>query len=168
LPACCYDPDVIALFIGLTIFNLLCLTITTALGYAVMFAGAKWAPYHQLAGSLSAVACCAVHCVVFTYFIATAKWAQHAIEVKKLEPSLASPTRSFKAQAFPSAITAMTIVFITAVVGVVTFSYGIRPLWHHALAMISLIVNALVALVEYRAIARNGALIDTILRQINV
>src|SRR5262245_53175074 len=157
----------IPLFLGLTIFNLLCLGITTALGYAVMLGGSKYAAYHQLAGSLSTVACCAVHCVVFTYFIATAKWIQHAIEVKKLEPTLAAPTRSFKAQAFPSAIGAMMIVFITAVVGVATFSYGLRPLWHHALAIISLLVNVLVALVEYRAIARNGALIDSILNRIH-
>jgi hypothetical protein len=158
---------VVTLFIGLTIFNLLCLSITTALGYAVMLGGSKYAAYHQLAGSLSTVACCAVHCVVFTYFIATAKWIQHAIEVKGLDPTLALPTRSFKAQAFPSAIVAMTIVFITAVVGVATFSYGIRPLWHHALALISLLSNALVALIEYRAIARNGALIDSILNRIS-
>ena len=157
----------IPLFIGLTGFNLLCLSITTALGYAVMFAGPKYAAYHQLAGSLSAVACCAVHCVVFTYFIATAKWVQHAIEVKHLDQQLAAPTRSFKAQAFPSAILAMLIVFIAAVVGVATFSYGIRPIWHHALAWISVVVNLLVAVVEYRAIARNGALIDSILGRIN-
>jgi hypothetical protein len=158
----------ISLFIGLTGFNLLCLAVTASLGYAVMLAGTRYAGYHQLAGSLSTVACCAVHCVVFTYFIATAKWIQHAIDVKRLDLALAAPTRSFRAQAFPSAIAAMLIVFITAIVGVATISYGIRPIWHHGLAWASLVVNVLVAAVEYRAIARNGALIDTILQRINV
>jgi hypothetical protein len=157
----------IRLFLGLTIFNLLCLSITSALGYGVMFAGARYASYHQLAGSLSAVCCCAVHCVVFTYFIATAKWVQHAIEVKQLDPSLVTPTRSFKAQAFPAAILAMAIVFVTAIVGVATFSYRIHPMWHHVMAWVSLLVNVGVAVVEYRAIARNGELIDSILRRIN-
>ena len=68
----------IPLFVGLTLVNLLCLGVTMALGY--------WAPpasrhLHILAGALSALVCCGVHCVVFTYFIATAKWVQHAIAV---------------------------------------------------------------------------------------
>ncbi|HWP39314.1 MAG TPA: hypothetical protein VNL70_00215, partial [Tepidisphaeraceae bacterium] len=66
----------IRLFLGLTAFNLLCLLIAAALGYAVMFRGSAMGPYHQLAGVLATIVCCAVHCVVFTYFIATAKWIQ--------------------------------------------------------------------------------------------
>src|SRR3954463_5476586 len=124
----------IPLFVGLTIFNLLSLSIAAALGYAVMLGGPRYGSYHQLTGVLATIACCAVHCIVFTYFIATAKWVQHAIDVKHLDQSLAAPTRSFKSQAFPAALLAMTIVFITAVVGVATISYGLRPIWHHVLS----------------------------------
>jgi hypothetical protein len=109
----------------------------------------------------------AVHCVVFTYFIATAKWVQHAVSVKQLDPSIAAPTRSFKAQAFPAALGAMAIVFVTAVTGAATFSGYVRSTaLHHGLAVASLVVNALVALVELRAIARNGRLIDGILARV--
>lgn len=157
----------IKLFLSLTLFNLLCLSITAALGYAVQRGGgAQWAQYHQLAGVLTAVACCAVHCVVFTYFIATAKWILHAIDVKRLDPALSRPTRSFRAQAFPAAILAMGVVIVTAVVGVITLGYGTRPIWHHALAWMSIAVNLVVAVVEYRAVVRNGRLIDVILDQI--
>jgi len=156
----------IPLFLGLTAFNLLALSVATGLGYGVFF-GRNWASYHQLAGALAAIACCGVHCVVFTYFIATAKWIQHAVTVKKLDPAIARPTRSFKAQAFPAALLAMAIVFVTALVGVITFSYRLTPVWHHALAIISLVVNLIVALIEYRAVARNGELIDDILARIN-
>jgi hypothetical protein len=79
----------IPLFLGLTAFNLLALSVATTLGYGVSF-GRNWASYHQLAGALAAIACCGVHCVVFTYFIATAKWIQHAVTVKKLDPALAT------------------------------------------------------------------------------
>src|SRR5881392_1430699 len=104
----------IPLFVGLTLVNLLCLGVTMALGY--------WAPaqsrhLHILAGALSALVCCAVHCVVFTYFIATAKWVQHAIAVKQLDAALAGPTRSFRRQAFPAALLAMASVFAAAVLG---------------------------------------------------
>jgi hypothetical protein len=157
----------IPLFVGLTIFNLLCLTITAFLGYGVMVLGPKMGPYHQLAGALATIACCAVHCIVFTYFVATAKWVQHAIDVKRLDPQLATPTRSFKAQAFPAALAAMAIVFLAAIGGVITFSYGVRPIWHHVLAILAIASNALVARIEYRAISRNAQLIDGILAQVN-
>lgn len=158
----------IPLFLGLTIFNLLCLSTTAALGYGVMLRGQTFAQWHQLAGVLSTIACCAVHCIVFTYFIATAKWAQHAIEVKHLDPAMVHPTRSFKAQAFPAALAAMMIVFFTAILGVVRLGYGISPLWHHSTAILAILVNLAVSLIEYRAIVRNGRLIDSILAKINV
>ena len=57
-------------------------------------------------------------------------------------------------------------ILITAVSGVATFSYRIRPTTHHVLALISIAVNLGCAMVEYRAIARNGRIIDRILAAI--
>lgn len=156
----------IPLFIGLTAANLLMLAAAAALGYGVQ-AGYPLSPWHILVGALAALLCCAVHCVVFTYFAATAKWVQHAIAVKRLDPALAAPTRSFKAQAFPAAVLAMAVVFATAVLGAAADNFhGRWPAWHHALAIGSLLVNALVAVVEYRAIERNGRLIDGVLERV--
>jgi hypothetical protein len=156
----------IPLFIGLTLVNLLSLGAAAGLGYAAR-RGYAVAPWHILAGALAALTCCAVHCVVFTYFIATAKWVRHAVTVKSLDPALVSPTRSFKAQAFPAAMAAMAVVFATAVCGAAADNYhGRWHAWHHALAVASLAVNLLVALLEYRAIDRNGRLIDGVLATI--
>jgi hypothetical protein len=157
----------IPLFVGFTLVNLLALATTMVLGYLVNRDLTFWSPLHQLAGVLATLTCVAVHCIVFTYFIATAKWVQHAVTVRKLDPSIAAPTRSFKAQAFPAALAAMGIVFITAVTGVATFGgYFASSAVHHLLAIIAIVTNALVAAVEYRAIARNGQLIDSILARI--
>src|SRR4051812_41521734 len=123
----------IPLFLSLTFFNLLFLAATAGLGYGVMLGHPDLAAFHQLAGALATIACGGGHCVVFTYFVATAKGVRHAIGVKQLAPALVSPTRSFKAQAFPAALMAMAVVFVTAVVGAATFSYGLRPIVHHAL-----------------------------------
>ena len=156
----------IPLFIGLTLVNLLLMVAAGALGYASR-SGYAVGPWHILAGAMAALICVAVNCVVFTYFVATAKWVQHAVLVKRLDPALASPTRSFKAQAFPAALLAMAAVFITAVVGAAADNYhGRWHAWHHALAVSSFAVNVLVALVEYRAIDRNARLIDGVLAQI--
>ena len=150
----------IPLFIGLSLVNLLCLTVAMVLGY---YAPQSERGLHILAGTLATLVCCGVHCVVFTYFIATAKWMQHAIAVKKLDATLAQPTRSFKMQAFPAALLAMASVFATAVLGAARDNYGTPKAWHHGAAIVALLVNVTVALLEYRAIARNGRLIDTVL-----
>jgi len=154
------------LFCIATAINLLALTATAVLGYGVSN-GRAWSAQHQLCGVLATIVCVGVHCVVFTYFIATAKWVQHAVSVKGLDPSLISPTRSFRAAAFPAALLAMAIVFLAAVVGAATFSYQIRPIYHHGIALLAIATNLGVAFVEYRAVDRNGKLIDQILATIN-
>src|SRR3954453_20692263 len=101
----------IPLFLGLTLVNLLCLGVAAGLGFA------HNRPMHVLSGALATLVCCGVHCVVFTYFIATAKWIQHAVLVKKLDAKFVATTRSFKMQAFPAALLAMASVFAAAVLG---------------------------------------------------
>ena len=155
----------LSLFLALTAFNVLCLLLTAALGYA--FGGSTVTQWHALAGVVATITCCAVHCVVFTYFIATAKWVQHAVTVKQLDPSLVGPTRSFKMQAFPAALLAMVVTFAAALCGAASVSYGVSPGYHHVVAWIAVATNVVVALAEYRAIERNGRLIKGILNQIN-
>jgi hypothetical protein len=157
----------IPLFLGLTLVNLLCLGTATALGYMSLNNAGESKGMHILAGALATLVCVGVHCVVFTYFIATAKWVQHAVFVKQLDAALAEPTRSFKMQAFPAALVAMAVVFAAAILGAARDNYGIPRVWHHSFAIAALAVNVIVAAVEYRAIARNGRLIDVILEQIH-
>ena len=156
----------IPLFLGLTAANILFLAAAAAMGYAGL-SSPTFRPYHPLAGALAARGCVAVHCVVFTYFIATAKWVQHAVSVKRLDPALTAPTRSFRAQAFPAALLAIAAVFVAAIYGAYTDAYARDPAVHHVLALAAIAINLIVASIEYRAIARNAALIDMILAQIN-
>src|SRR6478736_370546 len=106
----------IPLFLGLTLVNLIGLCTAAALGYAAK-SGYPAGSWHVLAGALAALVCCAVHCVVFTYFVATAKWVQHAITSRQLDPNFIEPTRSFRRQAFPAAMFAMAITFAVAILG---------------------------------------------------
>jgi hypothetical protein len=153
----------IPLFIGLTLVNLLCLSVAGILGFSYWSAGEPVKAWHMLAGALAALTCTAVHSIVFTYFAATAKWVQHAIELKGLDRGLAEPTRSFRAQAFPAAIIAIAVVFLAAVSGAATDNSYISAGWHKGLALGGIAVNIVVGIVEFRAIARNGRLIDRVL-----
>jgi hypothetical protein len=155
----------ISLFLGLTIANLVALLAAAALGY-MSAANPDWRGYHLLAGALAALLCVAVHCVVFTYFVATAKWVQHAIATRSLDPALAAPTRSFKAMAFPAALLCMASVFAAACLGAARDALGTDPTWHHLTALGAIALNLAGAAVEYRAIVRNGQLIDDVLARI--
>jgi hypothetical protein len=157
----------VPLFLGLTLANLICLITAAVMGYVTALSNPILGQWHMLAGVLSAMVCVAVHCIVFTYFIATAKWVQHAVEVKRLDPHLTAPTRSFKAQAFPAALSAMAMVFLTAVLGAAVDNYGLSRSWHHALAISAIAANLAAALIEFAAIRRNAHLIDGILELIN-
>ena len=155
----------IPLFLGLSTANLLGLLAAAVVGY-VSVDQRDLRPYHLLAGVLAAILCVGVHCVVFTYFIATGKWVQHAVTVKSLDPALALPTRSFKAMAFPAALGCMTIVFVAACLGAAHDSYRVSRTWHHLLALTAIAANLAGAAIEYHAISRNGRLIDEILARI--
>lgn len=154
------------LFLALTLVNLLCLGVTTALGYGSVRAGGENRQMHILAGALSTLVSCGVHCIVFTYFIATAKWIQHAVMVKRLDNRLVSPTRSFRKQAFPAALLAMAAVIAAAFLGAARDNGLVTRGWHHAFGIAALAINLVVAVFEFRAIRSNSHLIDRILETI--
>jgi hypothetical protein len=157
----------IPLFVGITLVNLLALCVAGVLGYISSRGGHPDArSTHILAGALATLVCVGVHCVVFTYFIATAKWIQLAFAVKHLDPSLAAPTRSFKAQAFPAALLAMAVTFAAAMLGAARDTGMIARGPHGILAVAAFATNIVVAAVEYRAVARNGRLIDRVLAEV--
>ena len=156
----------IPLFLGLTIANLTALLITIGVGYFAAAGASSARTLHMVAGLLTALLCVAVHCTVFTYFMATSKWVQHAVTIKKLDVAYVTPTRSFKAHAFPAALGAMLAVFLTAILGAAVDNKMVSAGWHHAFALAAVGVNLLAAVVEYAAISRNGKLIDRLLSEI--
>ena len=151
----------IALFLGLMLANFVCLIATAVVGYT----GAMH--WHRLFGALAAIVCCGVHCVVFTYFIATGKWIEHAILVKGLLTNLALGTRPLRRGAFAAALSIITLAIATAIVGAAVDNLYLSPIWHHVLSMVLLAGNLGAAIVEYRCIRDNGLLIDDILARIN-
>ena len=151
----------IVLFLGLMLANFVCLIATAVVGYAGL---THW---HRLFGALAAIVCCGVHCVVFTYFLATGKWIAHAILVKGLEPAIAAPTRPLRRAAFAAALSVIALAITTASVGAAVDNQYLSPLWHHALAMALLAGNVAAAVVEYRSIRDNAGVIDGVLGRIS-
>jgi len=149
------------LFLGLMLANFVCLIATVVVGYAELL---HW---HRLFGALAGIVCCAVHCVVFTYFIATGKWIEHAILVKQLDPALAAPLFLGDSAAFAAALSVITLAIATPIVGAAVDNLYLSPPWHHVMAMVLLAGNVLAAIIEYRCIRDNGLVIDDILARVN-
>jgi hypothetical protein len=159
------EDSMIVLFLGLMLANFVFLVGTAVLGYAGMSGGVG--PGHRLFGALAAMVCCGVHCVVFTYFVATGKWVAHAILVKGLEPKMAEPIRPLRKAAFAAALSVIVLAMATAIVGAAVDNQYLSPAWHQILAIALLAGNGVAAWVEYGAIRGNGAVIDGILARIN-
>ena len=149
------------LFLGLMLANFVCLIATAVVGYTELL---HW---HRLFGALAGIVCCGVHCVVFTYFIATGKWIEHAILVKQLDPALAKPTRPLRRSAFAAALSVIALAIATPIVGAAVDNLYLSPPWHHVMAMVLLAANLAAAVVEYRCIRDNGLVIDDILARVN-
>jgi hypothetical protein len=153
------------LFLGLTLANLASLLTTMALGYVSLGGRAAVHGWHMLAGALAAILCVAVHCIVFTYFLATAKWIEHAVMVKGLDASYVTPVKSFRVLAFPAALGAMAVTFVAAILGAGVDTRVLSVNWHHGMALLAVAANVGAAAIEYVAIGRNGRLIDQILAE---
>lgn len=154
------------LFAFLTTLNIAALIATAAMGYAAVGRVIP-ASVHTVAGVIALILCVAVHCIVFTYFMATNKWAQHAMLVKRLDPAMFVPSRSFRSRAFAAALVAMGAVFIAAMFGAWVDAHQSGPAFHQIAAMTAIFVNFLAALIEARSIQGNGQLIDGILAAID-
>jgi hypothetical protein len=61
----------------------------------------------------------------------------------------------------------ITVAIATAIVGAAVDNLYLSPAWHHVMAMVLLAGNVAAAVVEYRCIRDNGAIIGGILKQIN-
>jgi hypothetical protein len=149
------------LFLGLMLANFVCLIGTAVAGYGGVM---HW---HRVFGALAAMVCCGVHCVVFTYFIATGKWIEQAILVKKLDPGIAAPTRPLRNRAFAAALSVIVVAIATAIVGAAVDNQYLSPAWHHVMAVVLLAGNVGAGVVEYRCIGDNGMIIGGILKRIN-
>src|SRR5207245_11448099 len=136
----------IVLFLGLMLVNFVCLIGTAVLGYVGLSSG--FGSWHRIAGAMAAIVCCGVHCVVFTYFVATGKWIAHAILVKGLEPDIGAPTRPLRRAAVAAALGAITLAIATAIVGEGVDNQYLSGAWHRYLAIGLITGYAVVGSVE--------------------
>jgi hypothetical protein len=123
---------------------------------------------HLLLGLFAALTTLFVHCLIFIYFLGTGRWVKEvALAYDLPDEPFYRVTRVLKRQTFPAALGAMVVTMLTAAAGQGVQVLGWPWVVHFGLALVTLAVNGLVFVVEYRNLLRNAATLDSVLREVD-
>lgn len=121
--------------------------------------GAIWRGVHLLVALLTVLATLAVHSIVYTYFLATGKWAKEVVHVYQLPDWINVQAKKNKRKAFRFVIWSMTMVACAAWLGAGSDALGLNPLWHLGMAAVALAFNFGAFAVEYAVITAQARLL---------
>jgi hypothetical protein len=118
---------------------------------------------HFLIGLFSSVGVLLIHCLAITYFLGTGRWVKEVCIAYGLpDEGWPRQTRDIKRGNTPYAILAMLITIGTTAAGAARQNFD-WPAWPHAtLAGITLVVNGLVWVIEYRNMKANHRILDEV------
>lgn len=122
--------------------------------------GASWRGVHVLVSLGTMVAVLGIHSIVYTYFVATVKWAKEVSRTYDLPDWLVAQASRNKRRAFRFILGGMAAVAAAAWLGaaVDTRGTGYRG-WHLAAAGFALGFNAVAFLIEYAGVVAHHRLL---------
>jgi hypothetical protein len=111
-----------------------------------------WHGIHILFALLTTMTALAVHSIVYTYFLATGKWAKEVVRVYQLPEWINTQAKKNKRKAFRFVMWSTTWIAVTAWLGAASDTQGTNPLWHLGIAAVMLAFNLGAFAVEYAVI----------------
>ena len=165
----------ISLFLGLSVANLLIMTNAAGLGLAPALlpatTGSDYYAIHITIGIASGMMACLTHMIVYAYFMATSKWLGAATDKEDLDTRrFVSPALEHKRRALTTVIAPIAMVMLTLFAGAAadpTQSPWLPKGIHLFGAAATVMVNLIVAVVQFRLIIRQGRLMDDALAILN-
>jgi hypothetical protein len=121
--------------------------------------GSIWRGIHILFAVVSVLATLAVHSIVYTYFLATGKWAKEVVRVYQLPDWINVQAKKNKRKAFRFEFWSMALIAGAAWLGAASDTLGVNPLWHLGLAALALAFNFGAFAVEYAVITAQARLL---------
>jgi len=120
-----------------------------------------WRDVHFLFALLTTMATLAVHSIVYTYFMATGKWAKEVVHVYKLPEWINDQAKKNKRKAFRFVFWSITVVAVAAWLGAAAHTRAGAgwPLWHLGVAALALAFNFGAFAVEYAVILSHARLL---------
>ena len=132
--------------------------------------------YHFLAALAALVFATLVHAIVLTYFMGTGRWIEETSSAYRLDPHLHSQSQSIKYRTIPAMVFCFFMLVLTGALGAAADPAspmqakgwgGLSASHVHLIAAITTIAaNCFVTWVEFRALERNGDLIDQVLAEV--
>jgi hypothetical protein len=121
---------------------------------------AVWHGIHLLFSLFTVVCLLGIHSIVYTYFMATAKWAKEVVHVYQLPEWFVAHAMRNKRRNFRFIMGSMTAIAITAWLGAAadTQGAGYAP-WHLAAASLTIAFNLGAFAVEYAGIVAHHRLL---------
>jgi hypothetical protein len=121
---------------------------------------AVWHAIHVLFSIATVVVLLGIHSIVYTYFMATGKWAKEVVRVYQLPDWFVAHATRNKRRAFRFIFGSMTAIAITAWLGAAADTQGSSyALWHLGAAALTLAFNLGSFAVEYLGIVVHARLL---------
>jgi hypothetical protein len=121
---------------------------------------AVWHAIHVLFSIATVVVLLGIHSVVYTYFMATTKWAKEVVRVYQLPDWFIAQATRNKRRGFRFVFGAMTAIAITAWLGAAADTQGERYApWHLGMAALCVAFNLGTFAVEYLGIVGHSRLL---------
>ena len=132
-----------------------------------MFASAEprgphmvWHGVHLLFALLTTMATLAVHSIVYTYFLATGKWAKEVVRVYRLPEWLNDQAKKNKRKAFRFEFWSMALIAVAAWLGAESDTrQDFNSLWHLGAAALAVAFNFGAFVAEYAVIVAQARLL---------
>jgi len=108
---------------------------------------------HVLFSLATVVALLGIHSIVYTYFVATGKWAKEVVQVYQLPDWISAQATKNKRRAFRFIMGSMTLIAVAAWLGAAADTRGSAYfVWHLGSAAVALAFNLGSFVVEYAVI----------------
>jgi hypothetical protein len=121
---------------------------------------AIWHGIHLLFSLLTVVCLLGIHSIVYTYFMATGKWAKEVVRVYQLPQWFVAHATRNKRRAFRFIMGSMTAIAITAWLGAAADTRGASyALWHLGVAALTIAFNLGSFALEYAGIVAHARLL---------
>ena len=132
--------------------------------------------YHFLAALAALVFATLVHAIVLTYFMGTGRWIEETSNAYRLDPQMHASSTKLKYRTIPLMVLCFVMLVITGAFGAAAdpaspmqskgfggFSAGRLHLF---VALVTVAVNVFVNWLEFRALEKNGEVVDQVLAEV--
>jgi hypothetical protein len=115
---------------------------------------------HVLFSLATVVVLLGIHSIIYTYFVATGKWAQEVVHVYQLPDWIVTQAKKNKRRAFRFIMLSMTTIAVAAWLGAAADTQGPSyAIWHLGFALFALAFNLGAFVVEYAVIGAHVRLL---------